>query len=1276
MALNYLGSDITFDTETGNAVRVPGSLFPRVPSELVGEDGEKIRSGWLYPAPVGINSAASRSLSALTDVSSVSPEIGDVLVHNGRVWQPQAAPPADISFSDIGQLNNVDPTFATHGQLLTWDGPTNKWVPRTFNSSANVQLSLHQLTDVHSSPAVINPTEGEVLTWVDAYGWTAQALPAPIADPHTINFRVTRGSSLEMLFSGADDLSIAALVGSTIIFDFSDPSNQNTEPGISETLDGIWNVDPDTGDQLGFPYTDGVILEGLPGEEGCRLTLTVNPSTPDTLYLYDELSPNAALHSKIQKPVGLNVQLPSGAGAGFSLFWDDIREEYVSDSAVRGIGVRESSGFALEVDETGVHWLSMNAEFLAFSDSSDVRIGQREIPNTVWTWSTRVPTDGWDGVLNQGEFCRPNGDDTSNAEEYRDPYLSLALMPDEATDDEELTEWLHDFRPGDTIWIYYDALNQYYEETVVGFTTDDGVLSLKFSEDVWSSSRFNYEITEVRLRLSSTTGNPDQEGQDLSSGDFLRFDGAHWRNQSASLNELSDVALNLSPADGESLSWDGTAQEWKAEPVIRDWDQEISQTSINDLADIDTSTLAPEQGQALVWDDNLQVWSPGNVASVGGGGGGGLAPYFSFSQITQRDSNGGYNIVVIPAAKKGNLIIVTVLAYSGVTGEIDPNQSTGGAKGFELIGKYDAEIDQDMVVAPAEVSRCFYVYAKTCSEDIEGGQLWIYNNYNTEFNVFSTGIFIAPDAQLVGVVEGAAASDQETADVDTDRDLLNLVLFQWSRFTQTADYSLEGADVAELEGWSDNGVNTMMLAGISVKRGTVSGTLELAAGATPGSGTRHHRAINVQVKRNPPKLATLPDVENASPANHGQALVYERDSESFKFGYPQISSDPFVGVRQTGSTSAYPLKPETDVDWNEVAGGNTDDSVYLVTIPAAYRSKDFIGGEVPPIPASGAIYVSTNGWASWGANVPSNSSGYQVNALTPAPEVLIGLWSRDTRCGIKTGETIENGETFFVIELSDLVRYGQAYPRATIQLWLGQNGSISMRFGPGDWAPFDALDQAVERDYRHGVIAVNGSPIDTAVDAGDWPSVSGFGASETLGWSLTYNRLPNTNRTGNTLDNLVGVKSAMAASDGQVLTFNLADQAWSPKALPGSATYVVSQTTSSLAPGSDEVLVFDGLQVGEIGYLMAVEITSNSWVTIYTSNDALLADVIRDQTEDPTRSSGVIADIICDQPQNYQINPLIVYANTDFPQESRLYARVHKTGTANPVTVHLTCRPL
>ena len=44
----------------------------------------------------------------------------------------------------------------------------------------------------------------------------------------------------------------------------------------------------------------------------------------------------------------------------------------------------------------------------------------------------------------------------------------------------------------------------------------------------------------------------------------------------------------------------------------------ITELSVDDLTDVDTSTVPPTSGQALIWDNISGIWKPGSVASSGG----------------------------------------------------------------------------------------------------------------------------------------------------------------------------------------------------------------------------------------------------------------------------------------------------------------------------------------------------------------------------------------------------------------------------------------------------------------------------------------------------------------------------------------------------------------------------------------------------------------------------------------------------------------------------------
>ena len=71
---------------------------------------------------------------------------------------------------------------------------------------------------------------------------------------------------------------------------------------------------------------------------------------------------------------------------------------------------------------------------------------------------------------------------------------------------------------------------------------------------------------------------------------------------SSSVLPGTDIPL----ADGDLLQWVNAESKFKPTTL-----------SIDDLSDVDTSTVAPTDGQALVWDNANSQWEPGTVSGGG-----------------------------------------------------------------------------------------------------------------------------------------------------------------------------------------------------------------------------------------------------------------------------------------------------------------------------------------------------------------------------------------------------------------------------------------------------------------------------------------------------------------------------------------------------------------------------------------------------------------------------------------------------------------------------------
>lgn len=72
------------------------------------------------------------------------------------------------------------------------------------------------------------------------------------------------------------------------------------------------------------------------------------------------------------------------------------------------------------------------------------------------------------------------------------------------------------------------------------------------------------------------------------------------------IDDLTDVDTStVAPTDGQLLIYDNAASKWKPGDV-----------SVDDLSDVDTSTVAPTDGQALLWNNTASQWEPNTVGGI------------------------------------------------------------------------------------------------------------------------------------------------------------------------------------------------------------------------------------------------------------------------------------------------------------------------------------------------------------------------------------------------------------------------------------------------------------------------------------------------------------------------------------------------------------------------------------------------------------------------------------------------------------------------------------
>lgn len=89
--------------------------------------------------------------------------------------------------------------------------------------------------------------------------------------------------------------------------------------------------------------------------------------------------------------------------------------------------------------------------------------------------------------------------------------------------------------------------------------------------------------------------------------------------------------------------------------------------------------------------------------------------------------------------------------------------------------------------------------------------------------------------------------------------------------------------------------------------------------------------------------------------------------------------------------------------------------------------------------------------------------------------------------------------------------------------------------------------------------------------------------------------------------------------------------------------------------------------------LLSIETSHAAWITVYTDNNAYLADVSRSEFTDPNPGSGVIAEVITGGAETQIITPGTIGWNNDSPPADIAYLRVvNKHGATANMTVTLT----
>ena len=85
----------------------------------------------------------------------------------------------------------------------------------------------------------------------------------------------------------------------------------------------------------------------------------------------------------------------------------------------------------------------------------------------------------------------------------------------------------------------------------------------------------------------------------------------------SSIDDLTDVDItSVAPTNGQALIWNNASSEFVPGDSFSqsDFDTAFGNKSIDDLSDVDTTTVAPTDGQSLVWNNTNSEWEPATIS--------------------------------------------------------------------------------------------------------------------------------------------------------------------------------------------------------------------------------------------------------------------------------------------------------------------------------------------------------------------------------------------------------------------------------------------------------------------------------------------------------------------------------------------------------------------------------------------------------------------------------------------------------------------------------------
>jgi hypothetical protein len=176
-------------------------------------------------------------------------------------------------------------------------------------------------------------------------------------------------------------------------------------------------------------------------------------------------------------------------------------------------------------------------------------------------------------------------------------------------------------------------------------------------------------------------------------------------------------------------------------------------------------------------------------------------------------------------------------------------------------------------------------------------------------------------------------------------------------------------------------------------------------------------------------------------------------------------------------------------------------------------------------------------------------------------------------------------------------------------------------------------------------------------------------SSPSVGQVLTYNGTNWINTT--TVVAATGVTSIAAGTGTAVSASTGSITIWSTAGSGLSSRATFSTSTTAISSGTTASVTIVNAYKGYLLYKIAV--TTSSWVRIYTDTASRTADASRTQGQDPSFSSGVIAEVITTGSQTILVSPGVIgFSNEASPTSNIQLAITNNYSASTAITVTLT----